>query len=202
MNWLAHLILSDPTPASRIGGLLPDLVSAAELDGISPIFNAGIQRHRQIDAFTDSHPVFRRSVARFEPPFRRFGGVIVDVFYDHFIARDWHLYSDIPLRAFTAEFYTSFEAHRPSLPPLAYERLLQIKAGGWLDSYGEFVGIEEALRRLSFRLKRHFDLAASISILKRDHDAFGADFSEFFADLVAQLLPGGQLPGKECGADF
>jgi hypothetical protein len=89
MNWLAHLFLSDPEPACRIGNLLPDFLSANVLAGLPAAFQRGIAQHRRIDAYTDAHPVFRRSVQRFAPPFRRYGGVLVDIFYDHFLARDW-----------------------------------------------------------------------------------------------------------------
>lgn len=195
MNWLAHLILSDPAPAFRIGGLLPDLVSAAELEHICADYQAGIVRHRQIDAFTDAHPAFRRSVARFAPPFRRYGGILTDIFYDHFIARDWSRYSTVPLPEFTGGFYATFEAHRATLPPLAYERLCQIQNGGWLETYGRMAGIEEALRRLSFRLRRPFDLTGAVAALEQQHGEFAADFAEFFPELVAAVMPAGRIPG-------
>src|SRR5688572_426656 len=100
MNWLAHLLLSEPTPEFRIGNLLPDLLPASELQTLSPIFRRGVECHRRIDAFTDTHPVFRRSVARLVPPHRRFGGVLIDLFYDHFLATNWRQYSPIPLDEF------------------------------------------------------------------------------------------------------
>lgn len=71
MNWLAHLLLSEPPPTLRVGGLLPDLVSAAVLENLPMEFQRGIERHRQVDAFTDSHPIVRRSVQRI----RRYGGL-------------------------------------------------------------------------------------------------------------------------------
>jgi acyl carrier protein phosphodiesterase len=102
MNWLAHLLLSEPEAAFRIGNILPDILTRAELQKLSPIFQGGAETHRLIDAFTDCHPVVRRSIGRFVPPFRRFGGILVDVFYDHFLAVDWINYSEVPLGNFCA----------------------------------------------------------------------------------------------------
>src|SRR4051794_31634321 len=128
MNWLAHLYLSDPTPAFRIGNLLPDLLPMTALVDLPPEFKRGAEQHRQIDSFTDSHPIVRQSINRVEPPLRRFGGILVDVFYDHILAREWHKYSSAPLPDFAAEVYASFESCRGDIPPEAYLHLERIRA--------------------------------------------------------------------------
>src|SRR3569833_1990969 len=112
MNWLAHLFLSEPNAEFRIGNLLPDLARPSVLAGLSADFVRGIQQHRRIDAFTDSHPIVRRSIARVGPEFRRFGGIFVDIFYDHFLSREWPNFSDMPLTEFTRDIYLGFETHR------------------------------------------------------------------------------------------
>lgn len=187
MNWLAHLFLSDPTPAFRLGGLLPDLVSMAAMAELSPEFQRGIQRHRQIDTFTDAHPVFRRSVQRFAPPFRRFGGVLVDIFYDHFLARDWASYSETPLPDFAAEVYASFDSHCGEIPHEAHPPLREMRTSNWLCSYRELSGISAALSRISLRLRRPIDLAASVPILEEQYGAFQADFADFFPELQTHV---------------
>jgi len=189
MNWLAHLHLSEPTPEFRLGSILPDFVSIRALADLPLEYQRGIQRHRQIDACTDAHPIFRRSVQRFEPPFRRFGGVLVDIFYDHFLARDWDTFSAWPLPVFAAEFYASFEAHWSDLPPEARPRLQAMREADLLCSYREISGIREVLERIGSRLRRPTDLAASITILERDYDSFRGDFHEFFPQLVRQIDP-------------
>ncbi|NDF00580.1 MAG: DUF479 domain-containing protein, partial [Verrucomicrobia bacterium] len=120
MNWLAHLLLSEPTPAGRLGGILPDLAPASQLTDLRSEFQRGIRCHRLVDAYTDSHPIFRRSVQRCEPPFRRFGGILVDVFYDHFLTCNWQAYSTTPRPEFVSEFYATFARHRADLPPEAH----------------------------------------------------------------------------------
>lgn len=189
MNWLAHLLLSEPTPEFRLGSLLPDLVSAQVLTGMPSEFQRGIQQHRRIDAYTDSHAIFRRSVQRLDPPFRRFGGILIDVFYDHFLSCDWRSFSDTPLPEFAAEFYASFEGHRADIPPDAYARLQQMQAGDLLCSYGDFSGITHALQRISARLRHPFDLVPSVSVLERHYESLHTDFATFFPELSAYVSP-------------
>lgn len=196
MNWLAHLLLSEPTPAFRLGAILPDLVSTAALADLPADFQRGIRRHRVIDAYTDSHAVFRRSVQRLAPPFRRFGGILIDVFYDHFLARDWPSFSDMPLPQFAADVYASFESCRANIPPEAYRGLQQMQAADLLCSYRELSGIAAALGRISSRLRRPFDLAPSVQILERDYDLLHTDFTQFFPELFSYILPNSSTPGS------
>jgi len=196
MNWLAHLLLSEPTPAFRLGGILPDLVSTSLLADLPPEIQRGIQRHRQIDAYTDSHPIFLRSVRRFQPPFRRFGGILIDVFYDHFLSRDWQSFSDTLLPEFASEFYASFEGLRAEIPPDAYARLQQMQAGDWLCSYVDVAGVAEALKRISSRLRRPFDLVPSISVLEHDYDSLHTDFAAFFPELFTYVTSNSHATGN------
>jgi acyl carrier protein phosphodiesterase len=187
MNWLAHLYLSEPHPAARIGNLLPDLLPPASLAALPAIFQQGITQHRRIDAFTDSHPIVRRSIQRIDPPFRRFGGILCDIFYDHFLARDWLSYSPEPLPEFVRAIHASFDDHRASLPPDAYGHLNQIKVGNWLSSYHDLAGISRTLERIGARLRRPVSLAHATSILEHHYDALQSDFQAFFPELQAHL---------------
>lgn len=187
MNWLAHLFLSDPEPACRIGNLLPDFVSASVLAALPAEFQRGVAQHRRIDAYTDAHPIFRRSVSRFAPPFRRYGGVLVDIFYDHFLARDWPAFAAVPLADFTAEVYASFETLGPHLPAEAHLPFRLMRQHDWLCAYGEMPGLADVLHRLSQRLRRPFDLAAAIPHFEHSYPHFEADFREFFPQLRAHL---------------
>ena len=183
MNWLAHLFLSEPTPAFRIGNLLPDILPSRELQHLGREFQRGIERHRQIDALTDAHATVRRSILLLDPAFRRFGGILVDMFYDHFLASDWSRYSDATLQEFSSTIYSSFESLRRDLPPVASLRLQQIEAADLLCSYREIDGIRQALERMGARLRRPVALGASVAELESHYDALHADFTEFFADL-------------------
>ena len=187
MNWLAHLYLSEPNPEFRLGNLLPDIARGQSLASLPEAFQQGITQHRRIDAFTDSHPLVRRSIQRFTPPFRRFGGILCDVFYDHFLARDWDSYSSEPLSAFAQSVYASFDVYRPLIAPDAYSLLDNMRAGDWLCSYRDLAGISRALERIGSRLRRPVDLSQSVLTLQREYDSFDSDFRTFFPELSSYV---------------
>ena len=189
MNWLAHLYLSDPSPAFRIGNLLPDMAPVSALTALPPEFRRGVEQHRRIDSFTDSHPIVRQSIYRVGPSFRRFAGILVDVFYDHFLAREWPAFSSTPLPDFATEIYTSFECLRDDIPPEAYTRLEQMRAGDWLCSYRDLSGVSTALGRIAARLSRPAPMADAVFILERHYDSFYSDFSTFFPELRSHVAP-------------
>jgi acyl carrier protein phosphodiesterase len=188
MNWLAHLYLSEPDPAFRLGNLLPDLIPAQSLASLPAVFQKGIMQHRRIDAFTDSHPVVRQSIQRIEPAFRRFGGILCDIFYDHFLARDWDVYSAEPLPDFARVIYASFDQFRDSIPTDACLVLDKMRAGDWLCSYRDLAGVSGALERVGSRLRRRVPLAQTISMLKHSYDAFHSDFCAFFPELQSHAV--------------
>src|ERR1044072_6401080 len=172
MNWGAHLFLSEPSPALRIGNLLPDIVGPSALSGLPEEFLRGVQQHRRIDAFTDSHPIVRRSIARVGPEFRRFGGIFVDIFYDHFLSREWPTLSDVSLPIFTNEIYASFEKHRHEIPHEAILPLQKMKSENWLCSYGDLHGVATTLGRIGLRLRRPTKLAEGAAILEAVYAGF------------------------------
>ena len=188
MNWLAHLHLSEPAPAFRLGSLLPDLVSQPDMALLPAEFQPGIRRHLQIDAFTDAHPMFRRSVGRLNPSYRRFGGVLIDVFYDHFLASHWGSFSATPLPDFVADVYSGFEQHWNLVPESARLRLERMRTENWLYSYREIAGISIALVRIGRRLRQPFDLAKAVTLLEKDYRLLYADFSAFYPELQRHVL--------------
>ena len=187
MNWLAHLFLSEPNPAFRIGNLLPDLVGPSALSGLSSDYLRGVRQHRRIDSFTDAHPVFRRSISRLGPGFRRYGGILVDIFYDHFLTRQWPALSPTPLRPFTDEVYASFETHRDDIPSEAHAHLERMKSGNWLCAYGDFAGVALTLERISRRFRKPVPLANAVPVFERDYAGFQSDFRAFFPELMAHV---------------
>jgi acyl carrier protein phosphodiesterase len=193
MNWLAHLVLAEPEPMSRVGSLLPDLVPIAHLRDLAPPLQAGIQRHREVDAFTDQHPVFRRSVARLEPPFRRYGAVLIDIFYDHLLSSSWSTYSRITLDQFLTSAYADFDMCRDHIPSSAYVTLRRMRAANWLGSYGDIAGIRATLDRMSQRLRRPFDLGGGVVALEHHYANLHQDFTDFFPAILARFGRGQQI---------
>lgn len=187
MNWLAHLYLSEPDTEFRLGNLLADQVRGADRDRMSAAFKRGMACHQAIDAFAESHPIVKRSRQRIGPEQRRFSGILADVFYDHFLARNWQEYADMPLENFTAQAYAEFTPHLPTLPEEARVTLERIIEHDWLTSYREIAGIEDVLTRLSGRLsdrlQRSVTLHSAVRELREDYVAWESDFTDFMPEL-------------------
>jgi len=190
MNWLAHLHLSEPSAAFRLGNVLPDLIGPRELACLPEEFQRGARCHHRIDAFTDAHPLFRQSVARLGQGYRRFGGIIVDVLYDHFLAANWTAHSATPLREAVDEFYTSFDAHRGDIPPAVWPVLERMREQDWLGSYGDLAGVQIALNRIGKRLRKPRDLGECVMELEANYGSFQQDFMVFYPELAAHVGPG------------
>jgi len=187
MNWLAHLYLSEPTPQFRAGNLLPDLAPASQLRPLPENYQQGIRRHRQIDAFTDAHPRWKSCRWRFPPPYRRFGAILTDVYFDHLLARDWTKYSALPLRQFIDDVYSEIEMCLPELPAHAAAVLDRMREQDWLGSYPQIAGIGDTLKRMSSRLRRQFDLSSSLRIFAENESWFHDDFHVFFPELIRHV---------------
>lgn len=189
MNWLAHVLLSEPTSAFRIGNLLPDLMSASELATTPALFQRGIACHRSIDTFTDRHPIFRRSVQRISTSYRRFAPILVDVFYDHFLSISWERHWPQPLEAFLTDLYTSFDQQRDQLPATVFGHLHQMRTQNWLGSYQDMAGVRLTLERISRRFQRRVELSPAVAELEQNYENLRVDFTEFFLELRAHVEP-------------
>lgn len=185
MNYLGHLYLADDTAESLIGNLLGDFVKGSLNKDTYPLAIAqGIKLHRKVDVFTDSHQVFRASVNRITAARRRFAGIMVDIFYDHFLAKNWSRYSAIPLPNFSQNVYTVLTHHHWILPERLQRMLPYIVGEDWLTSYANISAIHRTLNRLSKRFKRDNRLMNSSEELVANYELLETDFHEFFPDLI------------------
>ncbi len=198
MNYLAHLYLADNDTESLLGNLMGDFVKG-HVDGhLSPAIQQGIALHRKIDAFTDVHPVFKQSKQRLSPEVRRYGGILVDLFYDHFLARHWDSYAKLPLRHFSQQVYGILLSHYELLPNAMQRSVSYMIRVDLLMSYREITGIDNALRGIGRRLKRANPLASAAKELQRHYPALEADFAAFFPELRCYVARG----KSACAADI
>ncbi len=184
MNFLAHALLAGPSAADRVGGIAGDFVKG-RLDPPPPDYAAdliaGVVLHRRIDSYADTHPAFSRSRARVGPVRRRVAGIMVDVFYDHFLACHWQRFSTVPLEVFAAETYRLIAARADPLPPVFGTMFERMRAEDWLTGYREVETIARVLDRMAIhRLRRPNPLAGAGEELVAGYAGFEADFLEFF----------------------
>jgi acyl carrier protein phosphodiesterase len=188
VNYLAHLYLAEDTPESLLGNLMGDFVRGTDLHSYSHAVRGGIQLHRKIDVFTDAHPVVLQSKQRLSPGYRRYAGIAVDIFYDHFLARDWAAYSPVPLPEFASRVYEVLQEHEAMLPERLRRTASFMTAENWLVSYGRVEGVSAALRRASRRLKGRVHLEAMADELVACDAGLETDFRRFFPELRAYVL--------------
>jgi acyl carrier protein phosphodiesterase len=186
VNWLAHLRLSPPQPLLRLGNLAGDFVAGVELATLPAELQRGIALHRAIDRFVDAHPVVVAAKARLVPPHRRFAGVLLDVWFDHFLARDWAQHGDgRPLPLFLADVHQDLRTHHALLPAPLQRVAPRFCADGWLEGYASVDGIARVLGLMARRMSRPTPLADGAELLRADYTAVERDFKALWPELVA-----------------
>jgi acyl carrier protein phosphodiesterase len=184
VNFLAHAYLAEGSDHAIVGSLMGDFVKGPLGGRYGAELTRALVLHRRIDTYTDAHDVVRQSRHRVSPARRRFAGVLVDVFYDHFLARNWDEYCDVPLERFTAHVYAVLREHHALLPERLQHIATRMAATDWLASYRHVEAVGSALDRMGGRLKRGNALLRSAEELLAQYDAFEADFRIFFPDVV------------------
>ena len=144
----------------------------------------GIILHRAIDTFTDAHPIFRQSTKRLHPNYHHYSGIIVDIFYDHFLAKNWNKYSDEKLEDFTQRFYQSLRDNYNFLTEKTQKLLPTLMAQNWLLTYQTIEGIEFILEKMDQRMKRDSIMRFSITELRLFYPEFELEFTRFFEELI------------------
>ena len=187
VNFLAHLVLAEPTGPGMIGNLLPDFVKPRLAGPLHPDVAAGVVRHRRVDAFTDTHPVFARSRARLRDRHGRYAGILVDVLYDHVLSRTWADHHHPPRGAFIATAYRLMLENQRLMPPPMPTIVRAMAAEDWLGAYHTPAGLEVIFRRMSRRFAERFGRAVALERvmddLPRVYDPLAADFAAFFPAL-------------------
>ncbi|ASC86314.1 ACP phosphodiesterase, partial [Pseudomonas fragi] len=182
MNYLAHLHLGGQRPEEMLGSLYGDFVKGRLHGQYSADIEHGIALHRSIDVFTDNHPLVDQSLSRFAHTRRRYAGIVLDVFFDHCLARDWGLYAEGALERFTADFYRVLVAEQ-QLPRRLATIAPHMAAHDWLGSYRDFAVLEQVFNGIARRLSRPEELAGAMQDLKVLYEPLSEDFRAFYPQL-------------------
>ncbi len=185
MNYLAHIYLSDNSEENMLGNFLGDFVNKSLENEFGYSIKQGISMHKKLDTFTDSHPDFLRSRERISSTNRRLSGVLIDMFYDHFLAKNWSEYSQIPLEEFTNNFYGILERYSYCLPDKLTRRMPLMIEENWLLSYRDINGIEIAVERISKRFSNtKHPLVNPIDELINNYENLENDFKCFYPHAI------------------
>lgn len=183
MNFLAHSHFGRQNPDWIAGQFCGDFFRGSRLEDFSPAMQSGILMHRKIDAYTDRHPVNLEARRLFEKPFRRYAGVLTDVVYDHYLARDWARYSEISLDAHVEQVHQALELKFEELPVSLQRFARHLIDTDMLRSYRQFDACELALQRIASRSERLSPLADAGTVLKSLDAPLSDCFGRFYPDL-------------------
>ena len=189
MNYLAHFYLSDNDENLILGNLIADSVKgrldADNFRDFSKEIIFGVKLHREIDRFTDSHEVVKRSIERLRPKYKRYSGVLVDMYYDHLLARNWNMFSDEPLEVYAHRIYSLFE-QKKGLIPASMDKLVQsMTQRDWLGNYRFEENLNWAFAGLARRAKFESKMELGLEDLLENYLEFLNDFLEFFPQIIA-----------------
>lgn len=183
MNFLGHFYLSHHDSDLLIGNFIADFVKGKKYKDYPPRIAEGIMMHRHIDHFTDTHALVRQGRQRLFDKYRHYSGVIIDMYYDHFLANLWKDYSEISLISFSEKAYQTIESHFEVLPAKSQHMFPFMKKRNWLLAYATTNGLGQALTGMSKRINYDSKLEESIDELHEYYDLFKEEFQQFIVEI-------------------
>ena len=183
MNFLAHIYLSGNSDLVKIGNFMADGIRGKDYLNFTEEVKNGILLHRQIDTFTDAHPTYRKSKHRLHDKYGHYSGVIMDILYDHFLAKNWSAYSEQKLEDYVSDFYKSLEENYDMLSERTKKMMPTMLNQNWLVSYATISGIEHILLNMDYRTKHRVNMQEAIVELKAFNTEFETEFTSFFQEL-------------------
>jgi len=186
MNFLAHLFLSHNQPELAIGNMIADFIKNKEVANYSPGIQKGIALHRMIDSYTDGHPLVRKGTKRLRPTQGKYAPVVLDILYDHLLAKNWVAYSEESLDDFADRHYRLLETHIDLMPKKLRKNLPGMIAGNWLVAYGWEKGIRYTLDRMDERTRFPSAFGVAYEALEEHYEAFDLEFNAFFVEILGE----------------
>lgn len=185
MNFLAHIYLSYNDEEITLGNFIADSIRGNKYQHLPINVQKGIKLHRYIDTYTDAHPIPKISSKRLHANYSHYSRVIVDIYYDHFLAKNWSRYSDVPLDVFVENFYDLLEDNYKILPDGVKRMMPYMIADNWIYNYSKMDGIARVLNGMNRRTKNKSKMNLAILDLEKNYESFEEEFTEFFEDLIS-----------------
>jgi len=187
MNFLAHTVFARQDPELIVGQFCGDFLRGSRLEDFAPNIQAGIIMHRKIDSFTDQHPVNLEARRHFVKPYRRYAGILTDVVYDHYLARDWSVFSEVPLDQHIRQVHQALEQHFELLPRSLQGFARYMIEHDLLASYRQFDAVDVALRRIAGRSPKFLPLAQAGPLVQSLDASLSDCFKRFYPDLQSYV---------------
>jgi acyl carrier protein phosphodiesterase len=187
MNFLAHLFLSGDDEELKIGNFIADSVKGTPPVSLGKGVVRGIALHRRIDTFTDGHLVVHQSIKRLRDRHGKFAGVVVDICYDHFLAKNWKIYSNVELWEYVNASYALMLKHKEELPERIQQMLPHMVKGNWLYNYRTLDGIDRVFKGMARRTQFDSNMSSAMKDLWKDYQEYENEFNEFFPELRAYV---------------
>lgn len=183
MNFLSHLYLAGDSEGLIIGNFIADSVKGSAFNQFSSEIKKGILLHRKIDSFTDTHPIVEQSKQRLREKYKKYSSVIVDIYYDHYLATNWSIYSDVELQEFIKEIYNIIKKNHAILPEKSAHFTKYMLQHNILFAYSKLEGIERVLHGMAGRASFESNMEFAIHDLKEHYSMFENEFKLFFPEL-------------------
>ena len=200
MNYFAHLYLSQPTVASTVGNLLGDFARGVDVQALPEAVQAGLQNHRAIDRYTDSHPIILNLKKGFSPQRRRFAGIALDVYFDHLLMNHWSTFDSRPIDEVIQAFYARMLEGQALMPNARMRRTTRrMVEYDWFGSYAEIDSIADALDRIASRIRFENQFANVIEDIEHNRESLQQGFLAYFPQLVEHVR---SLAIESCRVEF
>ena len=184
MNYLAHVFLSGENEEIVVGNFIGDYVKGENFKKYSDPIKKGILLHRDIDVFTDRNKIVRKSKSYLKNKYGKYSGIIIDIFYDHFLAKNWHRFSSQPLEDFTEKLHRTLEKYFEILPEKVKQFVPSFINNKWIKTYQSVAGIEKVLKRMSSITTLPDETLYAINILRDNYSALEEDFLKYFPEIA------------------
>lgn len=184
VNFLAHAFLSGSNEEILIGNFVADSIKGKALETYSIDIQQGVFLHRAIDNFTDTHPLVMQCNTHIRPHFRKFSGVVTDIYFDHFLAKNWLDYTTLSLHDFANYVYALLQKNYEILPPQSKRILPWMIQQNWLEGYANFVVLQKVFNGMSNRTSFESGMEKAVEVLHSDYHFFEDRFHRYFPELI------------------
>lgn len=185
MNFLAHLFLSGSNDDWMVGNYLGDFLNKRQIIGLREEVKRGVELHRLIDSFTDTHPEVEKACGIFRSKHRKYAPILVDIYFDYLLSKNWNRFSAVPLRTFADQAYRVLLHAAPTFPKATMDQTQRMIAGDWLMSYGKYQGLEFVMNKLKNRVSKPDQLDDAVETMKEHEKKLNEYFMSFFPDLIS-----------------